>query len=148
MLQRTGGEGRRTVTGPGDGAPSLVEQLTVLQRTAARGLADVLADDGCTVEQWRVLRALGDGGGHLMGELAARLVVPQPSLTRVVDQLSDRSLVYRRQGDRDRRRVEVYLSRQGRARLDRVEALVRGHEETLRADPAWAAMRRALRRLA
>ena len=135
------------MTGRDGEAPSLVEQLTVLQRTAARGLAGVLDDDGCTVEQWRVLRALGDGGGHLMGELAARLVVPQPSLTRIVDQLGDRSLVYRRQGEQDRRRVEVYLSRQGRTRLDRLEALVRAHEDTLRADPEWAAMRRALRRL-
>jgi DNA-binding MarR family transcriptional regulator len=135
------------VTGPDGGTPSLVEQLTVLQRTAARGLGDVLADDGCSVEQWRVLRALGDGGGHLMGELAARLVVPQPSLTRIVDQLGDRGLVYRRQGDRDRRRVAVYLSRQGRARLDRLEALVRSHEEALRADPVWVEMRRALREI-
>jgi DNA-binding MarR family transcriptional regulator len=147
MLQRTSGEGRRAVTGRDGETPSLVEQLTVLQRTAARGLADVLADDGCTVDQWRVLRALADGGGHLMGDLAARLVVPQPSLTRIVDQLGDRSLVYRRQGDQDRRRVEVYLSRQGRTRLDRLEALVRAHEDTLRADPEWTAMRRALRRL-
>lgn len=135
------------MTGPDSETPSLVEQLTVLQRTAARGLGEVLAEDGSTVDQWRVLRALGDGGGHLMGELAARLVVPQPSLTRLVDQLSDQSLVYRRQGDQDRRRVEVYLSRQGRTRLGRLEALVRAHEETLRNDPEWVSMRRALRRM-
>ena len=135
------------MSGPDSETPSLVEQLTVLQRTAARGLAEVLAEDGCTVDQWRVLRALGDGGGHLMGALAARLVVPQPSLTRIVDQLSDRGLVYRRQGDQDRRRIEVYLSRQGRTRLASLEALVRAHEETLRTDPEWAAMRRALRRM-
>ena len=126
-------------------ATPLVELLTVLQRTAARTLAQALAEDGCTVDQWRVLHSLTDGRGHPMGELAADLVVPQASLTRLVDGLADLGLVYRRQGDGDRRRVELHLSRQGRARLTRLDAVVTAHEERLRNDPAWAALRRALR---
>lgn len=141
--------------GSGDGAPAtvrptapaarLVEVLTVLQRTAARTLAEALAEDGCTVDQWRVLHGLADGRGHAMGELAADLVIPQASLTRLVDGLADLGLVYRRQGDGDRRRVELHLSRQGRARLDRLDAVVTAHEERLRDEPAWADLARALR---
>lgn len=125
-------------------AASLVELLTVLQRTAARTLAEALAEDGCTVDQWRVLRGLADGVGHPMGELAADLVVPQASLTRLVDGLASLGLVYRRQGQDDRRRVELHLSRQGRARLARLDAVVSAHEERLRHDPACRDLGRAL----
>ncbi|KQT89540.1 hypothetical protein ASG49_17575 [Marmoricola sp. Leaf446] len=119
--------------------PSLVDRLTTLQRQAARGLATALAQDGCTLDQWRVLRALGDGEGHTMGELADGLQVPAPTLTRVTDTLADAALVYRRQAGEDRRRVLLHLSRQGRRRLDGLEALVAAHESSLLASPPWAA---------
>ena len=44
-----------------DTAAFPVELLTLAQRRAARGLAAALAQDGFAVDQWRVLRALGDG---------------------------------------------------------------------------------------
>ena len=116
---------------------SLVERLTVAQRHAAAGLSRALAEDGCTLDQWRVLSALDDGDGRLMGELASSLLIAQPTLTRVVDALTDTAAVYRRQSDRDGRRVSVHLSRQGRVRLARLSALVRAHEQALAADPAW-----------
>jgi DNA-binding MarR family transcriptional regulator len=137
-------DGTPPLARPAAAAPPLVEVLTVLQRTAARTLAEALAEDGCTVDQWRVLHALADGRGHAMGELAADLVIPQASLTRLVDGLADLGLVYRRQGDGDRRRVELRLSRQGRTRLDRLDAVVTAHEERLRDEPAWAELTRVL----
>ena len=117
--------------------PSLVDRLTVLQRQAARGLAAVLTEDGCTLDQWRVLRALTDGLGHPMGDLAEGVQVPAATLTRVTDGLADAGLVYRRQPDDDRRRVTVHLSRRGRSRLAGLEALVAAHESALRESPAW-----------
>lgn len=126
--------------------PSLVEALTVAQRQVARALGTVLAEEGFSVDQWRVLRTLGDGLGHLMGELAERLQMPHPSLTRMMDGLVDSSLVYRRQAPDDRRRVSVHLSRQGRAKLDRLSALVAAQEDALRASPEWTALSRPLRR--
>lgn len=128
-------------------AGSVVEMLTVVQRRAARGLASALAEDGCSVDQWRVLRALADGEGHLMGELAESLLIAQPTLTRVMDGLVDGALVYRRQSTLDKRRVSVHLSRQGRVRLGRLDALVRGHEEALRGSPEWEQIRTGLRQV-
>jgi DNA-binding MarR family transcriptional regulator len=119
----------------------------VVQRQASRGLATALAEDGCTLDQWRVLRALGDGDGHLMGELAGSLVIAHPTLTRVVDGLVDSGLVYRRQSTVDRRRVAVHLARQGRVRLARLDALVRAHEDALRSDPEGARLQAQLGRL-
>lgn len=118
--------------------PSLVETLVLAQRRAVRGLAARLADDGCTLDQWRVLRALDDDEGHVMGELADALQIAQPTLTRVVDGLVDSAWVYRRPSLGDRRRVAVHLSRQGRVRLGRLDAIVRAHEDALRASPDWA----------
>jgi DNA-binding MarR family transcriptional regulator len=128
-----------------DAVPSLVEALTLAHRQASRGLAAVLAEDGCTVEQWRVLRALSDGHGHLMGELADTLQVAPPTLTRVTDGLADAGLVYRRQASADRRRVSAHLSRQGRSRLQRLDALARAHEDALRSSPEWAEVTDVLR---
>lgn len=130
-----------------DTAASPVELLTVAQRRATRGLATALADDGFAVDRWRVLRALGDGEGHLMGELAATLIVAQPTLTRIVDGLVDHALVYRRQSTADRRRVAVHLSRQGRLRLDRLDAIVDAHQVAFRSSPEWAGVQESLRRL-
>ena len=120
-----------------DAATSLVERLTRAQRYAAQGLSRLLAEDGCTIDQWRVLRVLADGEGHLMGEVAAELLLAHPTLTRVVDGLVDRALVYRRASDADGRKVAVHLSRQGRTRLARLVAVAAAHETALRDDPRW-----------
>ncbi len=130
-----------------DTSVSPVELLTVAQRRATRGLAAALAQDGFAVDRWRVLHALGDGEGHLMGELAATLLVPQPTLTRIVDGLVDHALVFRQQSTDDRRRVAVHLSRQGRARLARLDAIVHAHQEALRATPEWALVVESLSRI-
>ena len=120
-----------------DAATSLVERLTRAQRYAAQGLSRLLAEDGCTLDQWRVLRVLADGEGHPMGEVAGELLLAQPTLTRVVDGLVDRALVYRRVSDADGRKVAVHLSRQGRTRLTRLDAIAAAHEAALRDDPRW-----------
>ena len=118
--------------------PSLVETLVLAQRRAVRGLAARLADDGCSLDQWRVLRALRDGEGHLMGELAGSLQIAQPTLTRVVDGLVDSAWVYRRPSLADRRRVAVHLSPRGGDRLARLDAIMEAHEAALRTSPDWA----------
>ena len=121
---------------------SSVELLTVAQREAARRATAALAPEGFTVDQWRVLRALADGAGHTMGELAAALRIPGPTLTRLVDGLADGALVYRRQAVEDRRRLSVHLARQGHARLELLDGLVAAQEAALRATPEWQALAR------
>ncbi len=96
--------------------------LSEAERAVTRGLAGALAAEGVTVEHWRILRALSDGHGHSMSDLAEAVLMPHPTLTKAVDRLVDDALVYRRQDSADRRRVAVHLSDLGRelvARLDR-----------------------------
>jgi DNA-binding MarR family transcriptional regulator len=111
----------------------LVELLTVTQRRVARGVATVLAEDGATLDCYRLLRALAGPSGRSMGELVAALHLPAPTLTRLVDCAVDAALAYRLPDPDDGRKVVVHLSELGRTRLSRLEALVGAHESALAA---------------
>lgn len=147
--------------GPAGGAPAeaspgrvsddLVELLTVTQRRVARGVAAVLAEDGATLDGYRLLRSLAGGAGRSMGELVAALHLPAPTLTRLVDGAVDAALAYRLPDPQDGRKVVVHLSEPGRVRLARLEALVGAHESALAASLGTervAALVRALTELA
>jgi DNA-binding MarR family transcriptional regulator len=112
---------------------SLVELLTVTQRRVARGVAAVLAEDGVTLDGFRLRRCLAAGPGRSMGELVAALSLPPPTLTRLVDGLVDTAEAYRLPDPTDGRRVRVHLSARGRTRLTRLEGLVQAHESALAA---------------
>ncbi|MFJ1757786.1 MarR family winged helix-turn-helix transcriptional regulator [Kitasatospora sp. NPDC088134] len=132
--QGTAASSSTDTSGPAPSAPLLVELVALAHRRLTSGLAAALAEEDCTVDQWRVLRALADERGRPMGELAQALLIPQASLSRLVDGLADAGLVHRRQGDRDRRRITAHLSRQGRTRLARLDALAAAHDAAVRAD--------------
>ena len=68
-----------------------------------------------------------------MSEIAEFALVPAPSLTRLVDRMATDGLVHRTVDARDRRRVLVHLTRQGRA-LHRSATALRG---AARATPSW-----------
>lgn len=91
-------------------APLLLEG--VLRRLDASDAA-ILKAEGLTPEQWRVLDFLVRGSEIPMTELAAAVSTPAPTLTRIVDKLVSRALVYRSSGMNDRRRVLVHASRRG-----------------------------------
>jgi DNA-binding MarR family transcriptional regulator len=109
----------------------LVELLTVTQRRVAREVSSVLAEDGATLDGYRLLRSLAGPGGRSMGELVAALHLPPPTLTRLVDGAVDAALAYRLPDPRDGRKVVVHLSEPGQIRLARLEAMVQAHEEAL-----------------
>ena len=94
--------------------------LTRAERLLARRLADILDAHGCTPDAWRVIEVLADGKGHFMTEISERAFLPPGSLTRLVDQLVEDNLVYRRGDDVDRRRIRVHLAARGRRLHERV----------------------------
>jgi DNA-binding MarR family transcriptional regulator len=121
-------------TSRGADTTNLVDALTSVQRMLARDLAARFEDENATLEQWRVMRVLANTPGLSMGEIAAELEIPQPTLTRVVDALVDSALLYRTQSAEDRRKVSVHLSTLGRRKLARLGALAEAHEQSLTAD--------------
>ncbi|MGW7169658.1 MarR family winged helix-turn-helix transcriptional regulator [Streptomyces sp. NPDC054884] len=100
----------------------LLSLLTRAERLAVRRVQSVLDEFDCSVEAWRVLDLLSDGQGHHMTSLADHAFLPAPSLTKLVDQLVDRNLVYRRVDPTDRRRVLAHLTPRG---VQRWQVLVR-----------------------
>jgi DNA-binding MarR family transcriptional regulator len=113
--------------------------LAEAEQAVNRGLAESLGEEGVTVEQWRILRALSDGYGHSMGDLAAAVLMPHPTLTKAVDRLIEGALVYRRQDDVDRRRVAVYLADRGRDLVRRLDEQAIEHHRRIEA--AYGAQR-------
>ncbi|EWT05029.1 MarR family transcriptional regulator [Intrasporangium chromatireducens Q5-1] len=110
----------------------LLDALARAHRVVGRSLqVDLEREEGITLDQWRVLRALSTDEGRTMGELVEHLQVPAASVTRFVDTLVDRALVFRHARAADRRQVEVLLSSLGSQVLARTEALVQAHEARL-----------------
>ncbi len=112
---------------------SLAYLLSRAERSVNRGLAAALTAEDVSVEQWRILRALADDRGHSMGDLAEAVLMPHPTLTKAIDRLIDRSLVYRGHDPADRRRVAVFLADRGAELLVRVEGAVAGHHRMIEA---------------
>ncbi|MDX3241331.1 MarR family winged helix-turn-helix transcriptional regulator [Streptomyces sp. ME18-1-4] len=100
----------------------LLRLLTRAERLAVRRVQSVLDEFDCSVEAWRVLDLLSDGQGHHMTAVADHAFLPAPSATKLVDQLVDQNLVFRRVDPADRRRVLAYLTPRG---IRRWEHLVR-----------------------
>ncbi|MEU4403755.1 MarR family winged helix-turn-helix transcriptional regulator [Streptosporangium sp. NPDC023963] len=112
---------------------SLAYLLSRAERSVNRGLAAAVTAQDVSVEQWRILRALADGRGHSMGDLAEAVLMPHPTLTKAIDRLIDRSLVYRGHDPGDRRKVAVFLADRGSELLARVEGGVAEHHRLIEA---------------
>jgi DNA-binding MarR family transcriptional regulator len=113
---------------------ALPELLSQVAYRISRRVEAALGPDGPTLDQWRVLAFLADGAGHPMTEIAAHAMVPAPTLTKLVDRLVDRALVYRRADDADRRRVLVFLSAHGHVEHERLAPAVAAVGESLDAE--------------
>lgn len=134
-----------TTTGPDTGGNAVLAPLDRLlgrvERQVSRRVEVVLAGDGLTIDQWRVLDLLAGTEGHTMSGIAAAVGVPGPTLTKLVDRLVDTATVYRLADVRDRRRVLVFLSEQGAAVHQRLAPLVQAvHAEVLAVLDADAAV--------
>src|SRR4051794_31694307 len=91
----TGGAGMReagdAVGGPRSATDHLPlnRALSQVERKVCRLVEGAVARRGLTVDQWRVIDVLTEDRGHPMSELAATVMVPAPTLTKIVDKLVD-----------------------------------------------------------
>jgi len=74
-----------------------------------------------TVSQWLALRVLKSSGSCTAGELADELGISRGITTGILDRLELRSLVRRRRGRKDRRRIYISLTRQGRRTASEIQ---------------------------
>jgi DNA-binding MarR family transcriptional regulator len=100
---------------------------------AHRGnVGGMLAEFGLHVGQEMVLIELWQSDGLRGGELACRLGVEPPTVTKMLRRLENFGLVERRPDPADARSFRVYLTPEGRALEDPVSrCFVRAEEKTL-----------------
>lgn len=101
------------------------------RRVTAR-LSALLTSCGSSVEQWHVLSCLSDGTGRAMSEIGAAVMLPPPTMSKLVDSLVALNLVYRRADVRDRRRVLVFLTARGKRHHRALSLAVEQQEAQLR----------------
>jgi len=99
---------------------SVLRTADVLDRMAAAALKP----HGLTPTQYNVLRILRGAGadGRMMHEIGERLVNHDPDVTRLVDRMEKRGLLRRERLADDRRCVKAFITPEGRALVDRLDA--------------------------
>ena len=115
---------------------SRAQELTVaLLRTSdvvRRRLAEVVAREGITLQQYNVLRILrGAGGAPLSAlQIADRLIEQTPGVSRLLDRLVAKKLVRRDRAATDRRMIECVVAPKGLELLDRLDDAVTRADES------------------
>lgn len=100
------------------------------RRVTAR-LSALLVARGSSLEQWHVLSSLADGAGRAMSEIGATVVLPPPTMSKLIDGMVADNLVYRRVDVSDRRRVLVFLTARGHRLHRRLSPAVERQQEEL-----------------
>ncbi|WP_063775441.1 MarR family transcriptional regulator [Bradyrhizobium sp. LTSPM299] len=101
----------------------LSDLIRGVNRRLEQALEAQLKPRGVSLHQYRVLEALAERNGLPMGDLATRLFVDGPTLTKIIDRMVASAEVYRGPDPLDRRKVLVFLSRRGAARFDDIGEL-------------------------
>lgn len=78
----------------------------------------MLSDVGITEQQWRVLRVLHEAGPQEPTRIADRACLLLPSLTRILQKLSEKGLIERAPDRVDRRKQVISITDQGRALIE------------------------------
>ncbi len=109
--------------------------LGLLLERAGRVVGDRLSRsigrEGITSYHWRVLRHLADESGRTMGEIAERLEMNPPTLTKLIDRMVGKSLVQRAADPEDSRRVLVFVTDAGLALLSELQSKLDRHHAAL-----------------
>jgi DNA-binding MarR family transcriptional regulator len=133
--------------GDGDLGPGLLQLLSYTQHHVTTRASAALREQRSSLEEWRVLSLLSDGGGHAMGEVAEFALMPAPSATKLIDRMVSSNLVYRRVDAHDRRRVLVFLSARGRTAYRRLRPVVDASLDGVDEAPLRDLARELLRRV-
>lgn len=108
--------------------------LTLVAGRLNRDIGTVLAAEELSVDQWSVLDYLDEAGPCTMTVLASATGTSGATLTRIVDRLVSRALVYRNADSGDRRRVLVHVSERGRSVTQELRPRIRAAEDGVTAE--------------
>jgi MarR family transcriptional regulator, transcriptional regulator for hemolysin len=130
--------------------PPLGLLLATTSKAVGRAFNSALAEDGGSIPIWLILNALKSGRPRTQLDLARAVGIEGPTLTRHLDGMEQAGLVRRQRSTRDRRTVQVELTRAGHALHGRLLKDVIGFNQQLRTGLSSRdeeTLRRLLRRL-
>lgn len=91
-----------------------------------------LKDFDVTPEQWTVLKRLAEQDGISQKELAKRSEKDQPTLTRILDILERKKLIYKEKNSEDRRSFLIFITEKGVAAKDELSPFIENlYEDTI-----------------
>ncbi|HZX95789.1 MAG TPA: MarR family transcriptional regulator [Myxococcales bacterium] len=97
--------------------------IAAARRRMKRAVQDRVRPHGLTAQQFWMLVNIDEAEGPSLGQMAQRLRLDAPAASRAVTQLLRRKLV-RVEGDRgDRRRLRLWLTPEGKARIGALRTL-------------------------
>lgn len=92
--------------------------VNFLAKAMARELSGRLAARGASLGQWGVLLFLWAQDGRSQGKLARLVAIEDATMVRTVDRMERDGLVRRERDAQDRRRVNLFLTEEGRGLRD------------------------------
>src|SRR5215510_12639104 len=88
--------------------------LATTSKAVGRAFNSALSEDGGSIPIWLILNALRNEPRRTQLDLAGAVGIKGPTLTRHLDTMEQAGLVRRERSTRDRRAVEVELTRAGK----------------------------------
>jgi DNA-binding MarR family transcriptional regulator len=82
-----------------------------------------------TAEQWAIIRHLWEEDGLSQREIAEKTSKDKPNITRMIDALEQKRLVFRQPDPQDRRKYCIYLTREGKHLQERLLPLAQNLRE-------------------
>ena len=106
----------------------IIERTSKRMRQSFKSIL-IKINAGVTIDQWAILYELKKENGLSQYELANRTFKDAPTVTRIIDKLSDKKLIERLPDPEDRRRFSIYLTDSGKAKIEEIIPEARSFRE-------------------
>lgn len=106
----------------------IIERTAKRMRQSFKGVLKKM-DAGVTIDQWAILYELEKEDGLSQYELANRTFKDAPTVTRIIDLLSDKKLTNRVPDPGDRRRFNIFLTDTGKRKIEEIIPAARSFRE-------------------
>lgn len=125
MKQAPSGKSRHSATDrAGFAHPNLPMQLLAVREQLMSRFRPLLAAQGLTEQQWRVLRELSEQDGLEPRQLCQRCVILSPSLVGILQRMEAEGWIKRKRSAVDQRRLAVFLSARGKQVIARLNPMI------------------------
>ncbi|MCT7377765.1 MarR family winged helix-turn-helix transcriptional regulator [Chelativorans salis] len=108
---------------------SIIGRLQAAARLSRTALAERLLDQGLYAGQDKIMLALSRENGQTPSQLAEKLGVRPPTVTKTINRLAAQGFLEKRASDEDARRAHVFLTANGEQAIRAIEKSVRRTEK-------------------